>query len=363
MRPAHGERYCAVHNEAAEEDRVACPADPRHTVKRSDVERHVKICTATKQQVEQEAQDYFKEKANDDRATDSESDETEVVEDDAAAGFALFSDDDDDDLSRFDEDPAADDEENSLATRAERHVRQGAKIASLLEKSITQCLRDDGKGPPQRETALMIVDLGGGRGGLAASCRERFPGAALRVVDREARRYKFDHALRGGGDFERIRCDLLHLNLRKVGEDCDLAGVAKHLCGAATDMALRALVDDPRTKYVAIATCCHHRCDWDKYVGRDYLRDHNRGRQQFQAMAKLSSWFSAPGFSEEDTTAEATHTRRKKQILGRRCKRFIDAGRVHYLKRHGFQAKQITYCHTSLSPENVIIIATREPQK
>ena len=53
-------------------------------------------------------------------------------------------------------------------------------------------------------------------------------------------------------------------------------GVSKHLCGAATDLALRCLETfsasgNPKGKIetILIALCCHHRCDWNIYVGKD----------------------------------------------------------------------------------------------
>ena len=74
--------------------------------------------------------------------------------------------------------------------------------------------------------------------------------------------------------------------------------VAKHLCGVATDLALRSLecfrrpvvgafgdaVTDAATagvsaqakakaKGVAIATCCHHACNWADYTGKKFFQD------------------------------------------------------------------------------------------
>ena len=50
--------------------------------------------------------------------------------------------------------------------------------------------------------------------------------------------------------------------------------ISKHLCGAATDLALRGVtVDDVRLDVagVALATCCHHRCDWAHYTGKPFF--------------------------------------------------------------------------------------------
>ncbi len=97
----------------------------------------------------------------------------------------------------------------------------------------------------------------------------------------------------------------------------NVVGVAKHLCGAATDLALRCLVDTlpdpsrqesnlstteplteeplpstkPRLLGVAMALCCHHRCTWSALVGRDFL-EHGCGflPEEFSLLCKLTSW-------------------------------------------------------------------------
>ena len=54
----------------------------------------------------------------------------------------------------------------------------------------------------------------------------------------------------------------------------DLIAHAKHLCGGATDLALWSLAKPELVEFgkkIGIATCCHHRCDWRTYVGRDFI--------------------------------------------------------------------------------------------
>ena len=57
-----------------------------------------------------------------------------------------------------------------------------------------------------------------------------------------------------------------------------VVGVSKHLCGAATDLALRCLETfsasgnaKSKIETILIALCCHHRCDWNIYVGKDRI--------------------------------------------------------------------------------------------
>ena len=52
--------------------------------------------------------------------------------------------------------------------------------------------------------------------------------------------------------------------------------MGKHVCGVATDLALRSvhrfLEDEPlgsRGMALVIACCCYHCCSWDDYVGKE----------------------------------------------------------------------------------------------
>jgi hypothetical protein len=50
----------------------------------------------------------------------------------------------------------------------------------------------------------------------------------------------------------------------------------------------------------------------------------------------------------------------RRVAIGRACRRLIDYGRLQFLRRLGFRAEVVYYCHTELTPENVLLIAWRE---
>ena len=88
---------------------------------------------------------------------------------------------------------------------------------------------------------VAVVDLGAGKGGLAdAVVAHKQPGAVV-FVERESRRHKADGKLRRLEDLEveRVRGDLADVDLARVGtlKGRTCVGVAKHLCGSATDLA------------------------------------------------------------------------------------------------------------------------------
>jgi tRNA:m4X modification enzyme len=87
----------------------------------------------------------------------------------------------------------------------------------------------------------------------------------------------------------RIPCDLSHVSMTavldvesKTGNDVEIGTpnnapsrvtvIAKHLCGCGTDIALKSL-EPVRNRIDAclMATCCHGVCNYNDYVGRDYL--------------------------------------------------------------------------------------------
>ena len=41
---------------------------------------------------------------------------------------------------------------------------------------------------------------------------------------------------------------------------------------------------------VAVALCCHHRCDWRHYVGREFFQERGLGAAEFGAFQRMSSW-------------------------------------------------------------------------
>uniref|UniRef100_A0A2D4FGA3 tRNA:m(4)X modification enzyme TRM13 n=3 Tax=Micrurus TaxID=8634 RepID=A0A2D4FGA3_MICCO len=145
-----------------------------------------------------------------------------------------------------------------------------------------------------------FVEFGAGRGKLSHWLDIALQDARdvhFLLVERASTRFKVDGKHRKSY-FERLQVDIQHLCLSKVPllveENLSLIGTGKHLCGAATDLALRCLVDTyvnsraeekegsvtkrikidcPGQKHskcaaenqspiagIVIALCCHHRC-------------------------------------------------------------------------------------------------------
>jgi hypothetical protein len=184
------------------------------------------------------------------------------------------------------------------------------------------------------ERGLLIVEIGAGRGylGAAAACVRR--SAALALIERNTVRNKADRHLRHRR-LLRVRADAADVDVAALrvpapavraakvpapavveveaevaaADTCSctpslpahthVAIVGKHLCGAATDLALVAALrlaaraDPPTLAGVAIAPCCHHACCWGDYVGRRAFLEAGFSAQEFELVAFASTWATA----------------------------------------------------------------------
>ena len=160
--------------------------------------------------------------------------------------------------------------------------------------------------------------------------------------------------------------------------------MSKHLCGAATDLALRCMENfaqnaPERTKTILIALCCHHRCDWKNYVGKDFLRSHSFKAEEFSLLCGLTSWATCgTGKPREDSAKKSKlqqednnpHTDRyerlalprdKREEIGRRAKRILDQGRCQYI-RNVLKLPKVKLCYyvdLKYTLENVVLIAEK----
>ena len=106
------------------------------------------------------------------------------------------------------------------------------------------------------------------------------------LIDMSPVRFKADRWLRHKeSDFQRVTGNIRDIDLRKVPifqpeRNRHIVGIAKHLCGVATDYTIRCVVNamaGPRggleVDGVCIATCCHHRCQWHSFAGREVFEE------------------------------------------------------------------------------------------
>lgn len=117
------------------------------------------------------------------------------------------------------------------------------------------------------------------------------------LVDKASLRHKKDNKIEDRNVVQRIRADISDLDLEKL-ESVQVANnvvaVGKHLCGGATDVTLRCLMNGnqirKRVKGFLIALCCHHQCSWRPFVGKKFLLDNGITQKEFDIITKMVSW-------------------------------------------------------------------------
>ncbi|XP_035862954.1 tRNA:m(4)X modification enzyme TRM13 homolog isoform X2 [Sander lucioperca] len=425
---ARGKVFCGEHatQEGGSSRRIVCPLDPKHTVSEDKLDKHLKKCNSR----EKPKPVYYVENINSGPADGdetlpevslcerSQSELQSLLDKLKMAVSGLQWEVEDGVLSH----PVLQEELNNPKNgdSAHKHLRQQSSILGHLE-----ALGLLGRG-------RCFVEFGAGRGKLShwihealkspetQETRETQEDLQILLVERCSTRFKVDGKHQDAGvEFERLQVDIQHLDLSKVPllrqKKLPLVGVGKHLCGAATDLALRCLMETPgpteqiepppkrlRTSEpdagpgvagpdilagpgpvlgVAVALCCHHRCEWRHYVGRRFFLQRGLGAREFSAFCRMSSWATcglrpanqdAPPQDQEPTNqrGEEEHepaeeadavsgflTAAVREHVGRLCKQLIDSGRLDFLETHGFTSKLTRYASSQLTLENVLLTA------
>ncbi|XP_073499150.1 tRNA:m(4)X modification enzyme TRM13 homolog isoform X4 [Phyllobates terribilis] len=361
MTPGEGKKYCGEHAENGEEQssriRIPCPLDPKHTVCKDQLQKHLKKCNSR----EKPQPVFYVHNVNSGAVTLETSHEQ----------MSLSS------LSKEDLKKLTD-----TLVRVTNDLDPPLPDKKLCHPALHEALNDPANGDSASKHLKQQVD-----------------------------------GKQRKSTFERLHIDIQHLCLDRVPslvqKRLPVIGIGKHLCGAGTDLALRCLVrsysksdgepqlkrsrtdteptisvdptDQCNVRGIVIALCCHHRCDWQHYVGTDFFEKLGLGQREFGLFQRMSSWatcgarnpsqgetFSGKGNNEDleehdldqrnnDCNAESEQglqlSVEEREHLGRLCKLLIDRGRVDYLEKMGYEANLEYYTEPEVSLENVILMA------
>ena len=174
----------------------------------------------------------------------------------------------------------------------------------------------------------VFLEVGAGKGLLGLAVAIVQPSGRFIFLEKAGSRKKVDRYFRDNNIvYQRIVMDIRHCYLPKlpfiisqesadhstVGSDNAIIDnnevkesdekkksvtvLAKHLCGAATDLTLsglRYLCKDSKSLSVhfCIATCCHHVCNYEDYVGKSWYHSQGFLAAEFPILRSWSSWFS-----------------------------------------------------------------------
>ncbi|XP_052749861.1 tRNA:m(4)X modification enzyme TRM13 homolog isoform X2 [Galleria mellonella] len=415
-----GRQYCGEHEpkptteDGSVDNRIPCPNDPKHTCYASKLEKHLKICNA--RQVEQPP--YIIPNINAPLEGDAGPRKplAEVSREDLMQLIdkvnLLYEKYVQDNIATFPEHPIhaavqADFNESNRTESSRRHLRQVSSLLWIVE--------EEGLAGDQ----TCYVELGAGKGRLSEYVAAAWRGARVLLVDRAALRHKRDGRLAArlaarpaaaaaAAAARRLRADLAHVALRHAplaAHATRLVALAKHLCGAATDYALRCVVnedeecereaggagagaggagggggggDGGRRRGLVVAACCHHRAHRASYVARAHLAELGVNDADLDIMLGIVSWATCGDGRSRDSrggrrddahsntnTQDSIEVKEQKlsqewrERVGRRTKALLDWGRVLYLEEKGFDARLCYYVPTSVSLENMCIIAKK----
>ncbi|KAG7916804.1 hypothetical protein KL905_004534 [Ogataea polymorpha] len=355
--------------------RVPCPLDPSHTVWSDKLSRHLKTCNTLKKKLDFESNvskfpwlvvDFNVQ--GEPALENSPLDYTEF-----AAFVRRFRDackqlyPSDLEMNQIDYKYGLEERMNEVSNR--KHVTQQA---SLIGHMAYEKLLGDGK---------IYVEFGCGRGEFARyllRALDTDPGIVasdkqVLLIDRQSPRMKFDTKMReehtrGAVGVARLKTDIKDLDLAAAVSTLKfpgkVVGFSKHLCGTATDLTLRCLLNarkDPNFQFSGflVAMCCRHACkyNWLLEESRIYLKEKfGVGQQEFLYLCKMACWATSgvrPGMSENDGADHFTGLNlRDRTEIGRQARRAIDESRAHAMQQHGFSAKLFNYVRADVSMEN-----------
>lgn len=293
----------------------------------------------------------------------------------------------------------------------EKHVMQQASILGNLEEfgvlknaiGREQCDCEEAS-EDEKNGVSAVVEFGAGRGYLTQMLADCYGIKRVFLVERKSYKLKADRSLRQKESLilERLRIDIEDLNLNAVEslQGSPYLAIGKHLCGPATDLTLRCCLAEHfsqdsvehcsanrNLRGLAIATCCHHLCQWKHYTSKKYLSHLGIAKDEFHAITWFTSWAvdadhgsDLPEVPDVKLHLESIENKEcggdasgvedivrnmkavERAVLGFMCKQIIDMGRLMWVKECGLETEFVKYVPSSISPENHLLIARHTNQ-
>eukprot|EP00892_Ulva_mutabilis_P007843 jgi/Ulvmu1/5430/UM022_0225.1 len=419
--------------ECAAAERVPCPFDPTHDCKAHEVALHLRKCPSRKQARKKAQQPYVQLGINlsshvngpsscHTRLTPLNTTEersayasqigeeglaelinkmrkvAELVSVDQPLRSSTFCPD----YCKAHMDPTAEHEANIPMNL--KHATQHASIIGNLQQLG---LMDE----PEKTT---FVDLAAGKGFMSLMLVRATAACHVVLNDSGSFRLKADRVLRRMAKentkqvhFLRCRVDLKDFSIggaraalgdasgtrpgAETGQPTvcapqDVVGIGKHLCGVATDWALRSLFNQRgfKLKGFCLAPCCHQRCQWDEYVGKDELIKLGLCQREVELLFWMGRWAFCgheavelpdneqhKGLLSSEASQHQVGTRpclegsvvsrRDKVEAGRLSKVLLDYGRLAWIRSQKcrlLSSDLVSYVDTSTSGENRLLVVS-----
>ncbi|KAI5967723.1 TRM13 [Candida margitis] len=233
------------------------------------------------------------------------------------------------------------------------------------------------------------VEFGCGKGELSRCVNqcvlydssECGPNYGFGLIDRGTNRLKADNKIIQDSEpfkakpvIKRSKIDIKDLNVDKFLEDIrpnKVVAVSKHLCGAATDLTLKSLLNSNLFENatfggVLLAMCCRHVCFGDEFLpkSKEYL--YNLGfntTQSIKVLKKMVSW-GVNLNDDERNNKDSGLCSKQRYEYGIKARRIIDESRIHALKSilgDEYNVEIFWYVDTDITKENVCLSITKGP--
>lgn len=382
MMQKSGHKFCLEHlkndfDQTPIEDRIPCPLDPKHSVWLKDLEFHLKKCNA---RPTEEHERWYAFKCNSllrklDKASfpvdslnkgeDKEvTKESEELIDEVIKVLQKYGEVAESPKEMIRSHPGL--EKRLEQKDNKKHILQQSSIAGILNE--LQLL----------STENFYVEFGCGKGDLSRSIntcimseigtQPLVPSTyGFGLVDRGSNRMKVDSKIITDCDknsikaiVKRSRIDIEHLVLDKFLESINpksVVGISKHLCGVASDLTLKCILNLKTTisKFngMVVAMCCRHVCEYEQLLpdSRDYLSKHGiSDASMFRALKKIVTWAVCGTTTEQ----EVANGFKRKEELGLLARLLIDNSRVYAVNRAmpEFLTELVRYIDKSITMEN-----------
>lgn len=399
MRALAGHEYCGEHvlrsdlKNSTGHDRITCPLDATHTCSAALLSKHLKKCNAKAK----EAHEYFVRNINSGLPKPEGSQSStklflkDVSDEELLATIEKLERisealaDRPETYGGLHEGLSAELDELSDCAVAQKHLKQKAALLGLAES----------RGLLGGQACY--VEFGAGRGRLSYWLAKILSGKGCHflLVDRASSRHKFENKIRreeqeNSSEIRRLQIDIEHLCLGNVdlvkAHERRLVGLCKHLCGEATDFAIRCLVETTgktsdsgaatsALQGLLMAVCCHHRCRWASFVGRPFLEQVGVSERDFELLTCLAGWATCAARearsnvqADEDNLSNSPEVAvnryvrmnlsiERREEIGRRCKLLLDIARIRCLATAGLDARLVYFVDRNVTPENVAIVA------
>lgn len=381
-----------VHNGTAtatgeHEDRVPCPLDPKHTVQKSRLQKHLLKCNKFKLKHLNDNNIYYRLNYNmvpqqqQDANTNTPPPSLTQVIDILYKYFKLAPPPTIPTQCKLNKYMAR--TRLTTVSNQKHSIQQSSLIQNLFEYST--CPH-----PPH----LTVLEFGAGRAEFSRYFNQSLPTSPSSspashkfiLIDRASNRLKFDSKILQDSaptevTVERLKIDIKDLYIDPLllaapPQPCTI--ISKHLCGVATDLTLRCIQNNTtllaNLHSICIAMCCRHIVDPQQYINPAYIHSVLDTVETpieytdfFNVLIKLTSWATCgkrphvQDYQPVQIAPNVAITIKERETIGLMARRIIDQGRLQWVQENipHCKAQLIHYVSKDISLENVALLMSR----